>query len=244
MKVRYGDDPSQYGELRVPRGKGPFPVAALFHGGFWRMKYDRKTMWLIAWSLRRRGWATWNVEYRRVGGGTGGWPMTLEDAAAAMDLLAEREEPLDLDNVVTIGHSAGGHMSLWAAARHRLPAGAPGAYPRVKPRRAVCMAGCSDLRAIEALARGGPSAVHELVGGRPSEVPERYAMASPAELVPLGVETLLVHGDQDQTVPLRISEDYNDAAGEECGLATIEGEAHRAPVWPRSQCWRTVLGWL
>ncbi|MBA2504527.1 MAG: alpha/beta hydrolase, partial [Thermoleophilaceae bacterium] len=159
MKVAYGEDPSQYCELKTPRGKGPFPVAALFHGGFWRMKYGRKTMWLIALSLRRHGFATWNVEYRRIGaGGTGGWPMTLEDCAAAMDLLAERPEPLDLERVTTVGHSAGGHLSLWTAARHRLPAGAPGADPRVRPARAVSMAGCSDLDAIQALAGGGPSA--------------------------------------------------------------------------------------
>jgi len=243
VKISYGDDPSQYGELKLPRGEGPFPVAVFFHGGFWRMKYDRKTTWFIARNLRKRGWASWNVEYRRIGG-TGGWPMTLEDAAAAMDVLSEHSERLDLERVTTIGHSAGGHLSLWAAARHLLPAGAPGANPRVLPTRAVSLAGCSDLRAVQALARGGHSAVHDLLGGRPEDVPQNYAIASPSELAPLGVPTLLVHGDADTTVPVSISEGYLEAAGEECGLAVVAGDGHRSPVLPWSASWRTVVGWL
>lgn len=240
MKVAYGSDPSQFGELRLPRGDGPFPVAVIYHGGFWRMKYDRRTTWLIAWSLRRHGYATWNLEYRRLGG-TGGWPATLEDAAAGLDALADHADRLDLDRVTTIGHSAGGHLSLWAAGRTFIPDGAPGAGPLVRPVRAVSLAGCSDLRAVQALAGGGPSAVHDLLGGRPEEVPERYAIASPSELAPLGVPTLLVHGDADTTVPPFISERYAAVAGDECEHVVIPGESHRSPIWPRSASWRAVL---
>lgn len=244
MKLhRYGDHPSQFCELSLPRGPGPFPVAVLIHGGFWRAQYDRKIEWLLFRSLRRRGFAVWNMEYRRLGAG-GGWPMTFEDAAAGFDALAEKSDRLDLDRVVTIGHSAGGHLATWIAARHKLPAGAPGAGPLLRPVAAVAQAGCVDLRAVAALAQRGRSAVHELLEGRPEQVPERYALASPYELLPLGVPTLLVHGEADSTVLPSISRDYAARAGDEVELVMVPGEAHRAHLWPWSKCWRAVLGWL
>lgn len=244
MKLhRYGDHAAQFCELALPRGPGPFPVAVLIHGGFWQAQYDRKLEWLLFRSLRRRGFAVWNMEYRRLGAG-GGWPMTFEDVAAGFDALAGQTDRLDLDRVVTIGHSAGGHLATWIAARHKLPDGAPGAAPRLRPAAAVAQAGCVDLREVAALARGGPSAVHELLDGRPEKVPERYALASPSELLPLGVPTLLVHGEDDRTVPPWISRDYADEAGGEAELVMVPGEAHRAHLWPRSKCWDAVLEWV
>ena len=151
----YGPGPAQVGELWVPDGAGPHPVAVLLHGGFWRASYDHTLMEPLAADLVGQGWAAWNVEYRRVGMTGGGWPGTFDDVAAAVDLLARlgREAPgLDLGRVVPIGHSAGGHLALWCAARAGLPARAPGADPAVVAAAAVSQAGVGLIGAVWALA--------------------------------------------------------------------------------------------
>ena len=125
---RYGPDRSQRGELHLPSGPGPHPVMLLLHGGSWRKRYGIVVMRGLAADLLRRGWAVWNIEYRRLGAG-GGWPATFEYVAAAVDHLAEIDAPLDMARVSLLGHSAGGHLALWAAGRDRLPQGAPGADP-------------------------------------------------------------------------------------------------------------------
>ena len=120
--VRYGPHPSQYGVLSLPNSPGLWPVAVVIHGGFWRTAYGADLGADLADDLVRHGFAAWNVEYRRVGEdperGGGGWPATFDDVARAIDYLAELEDPrLDLDDVTLIGHSAGGHLALWAASR-------------------------------------------------------------------------------------------------------------------------------
>ena len=173
-QIAYGDHPDQVGNLHLPLGEGPWPTVVLIHGGFWRWGWDRTLMTPLAHDLARRGIAAWNIEYRRVGQSGGGWPGTLEDAAAAIDQVAELDE-VDGGRVVSLGHSAGGHLAVWLAGRHRLPVGAPGAVPRVRPRAAVAQAGVLDL------ARGstenlGNGACQGLLGGEPADVPERYAV--------------------------------------------------------------------
>ena len=127
----YGPHRSQRADLRLPAGPGPHPVMVLIHGGSWHERYGRIVMRGLVGDLVRRGWAAWNVEYRRLGGG-GGWPATFVDVAAAIDHLAALErhpelgQALDLDRVSVLGHSAGGHLALWVAGRERLSAGAPG----------------------------------------------------------------------------------------------------------------------
>ena len=157
----------------------------------------------------RRGWAVWNIEYRRLDGG-GGWPTTFEDVAAAIDRLAELEDPrLDLERVTILGHSAGGHLALWAAGRSNLPAGAPGAFagpPLIRPRRVISMAGVADLGFAYRLWHGG--AVRALMGGSPEEVPERYAAGDPIRLLPLSIPVLIVHGVLDETVSVKLSRSY------------------------------------
>ena len=218
--LRYGDHPDQVANLHLPAGvTGSSPCVVLIHGGFWRERWDRSLMTPLAVDLARRGLAAWNVEYRRVGQAGGGWPGTLEDVAAAIDAL--RDVPgVDGRRVVVVGHSAGGHLALWAAARRRLPRGAPGARPSVVPRAAVALAGVCDLVAgsREGLGEG---AVDALLGGGPDEVPNRFRVASPAALLPLGVPQLLVHGARDEHVPLSQSREYlaaAKAAGDEIGL--------------------------
>lgn len=240
-KHRYGRARSQTGELRLPRSRGPHPVAVVIHGGYWRARYSRRITRPIAADLTRRGWATWNIEYRRIGRGQGGgWPATFEDVASAFDVLADLGSPtLDLDRVVAIGHSAGGHLALWAATRSRLPADAPGADPRVHPIAVAALAAVTDLEASASLTFPGEP-VHQLVGGTPAEFPARFALANPRRRLPLGVPVLLVHGEGDETVPLSRSRDFAAAlreAGDSVELVELPVVDHRAVVDPRTPAW-------
>ena len=166
---------------------------------------------------------------------SGGWPATFEDVAAGIDALAGLE--LDLSAVVTIGHSAGGHLALWAAAR---PA------PRVPVTHAVGQAAVADLAAAARLGLGA-GVVHELLGGPPEDVPDRYAAASPAELVPLGVPQLLVHGGRDDVVPVSVARGYAErarAAGDDVELEVDARAGHFEHLDPRSGVWAAVRAWL
>jgi acetyl esterase/lipase len=247
--VGYGADRSQRADLHLPVGRGPHRPVVLIHGGSWNERYGRIVMRGLAGDLLRRGWAAWNIEYRRLGGG-GGWPTTFADVAAAIDRLAELDAPLDLNGVVVLGHSAGGHLALWAAARERLPADAPGAIagaPRVAIAGVIAQAGVCDLAGAYRLWRGG--AARALIGGSPEELPERYAIADPISLVPLRVPALLVHGTRDETVSVELSRSYARAAraaGGEVELVEIAGPAgrHRAHIDPRSEAWAVTAGRL
>src|SRR5271167_2252253 len=151
----------------------------LIHGGSWGKRYGRTVMRGLAGDLVRRGWATWNIEYRRLGIG-GGWPTTFEDVAAAIDHLDTLDAPLDRGRVSMLGHSAGGHLALWAAGRPGLEPGAPGSIdgaPRVPVQRVIAQAGVCDLVGSYRDHNGG--AVKALLGGSTEEVPERYAVADP-----------------------------------------------------------------
>ena len=221
--IAYGNHPDQVANLHLPAlDGGPWPCVALFHGGFWRTGWDRTPMTALAADLARRGIAAWNVEYRRVGEEGGGWPGTFADVAAAIDRLAEVEE-VDARRVATCGHSAGGHLALWLAGRHRLPAGAIGAGPRVRPVAAIAQAGVCDL---ERAWRDdlGRSAVEGLLGAFPGDG-DRYATTSPAALAPLGVPQLLVHGTDDDIVPISQSRDHaaRDPLAE---LVELDGADH------------------
>ncbi len=221
--MRYGDHPSQVCELHGDSRD----VAVLIHGGFWRQRYGRELEGGIARDLVARGWAVWNIEYRRLGG-DGGWPATFEDVEAAIRAL-----PLEASRVVAIGHSAGGQLAVWAAAEGLVTA-------------AVSQAGALDL---DELSRLGTSdhVVNLLLGGTPDEVPHRYAQASPRRRLPIGVPLLLVHGERDDDVPVCISREFAEAAreaGDDCELVVIDDEGHYEHLEPGSRCWAATTGWL
>ncbi|HSK59839.1 MAG TPA: alpha/beta hydrolase fold domain-containing protein [Actinomycetospora sp.] len=203
--LAYGGDPAQYGVLHLPPGAGPVPVVVVVHGGYWRASYGLELGTPLAVDLTNRGIAAWNIEYRRVGAG-GGWPATFADVAAAVDLLPGEVQKaagarLDLDRVVMLGHSAGGHLAAWSASRARLPDGTVAPQPRVRPVGTVAQAGVLDLVAAADQDLGG-GAVVDLLGGTPITVAGRYALGSPAALVPATGPVVCVHGDADTVVPL------------------------------------------
>jgi acetyl esterase/lipase len=243
-RLAYGEHPLQFGELRLPAGPGPHPVAVLFHGGCWRAEYDLAHVSHMGAALAAAGVAVWTPEYRRVGDEGGGWPATFEDAAAGLAALADiaREHNLDLDRVVLVGHSAGGHLALWLAGRHNLPASHPLHAAPARIRGAVSLAGITDLERYAEGTRGCNAAVPLLMGGIPAEQPERYAAASPARLLPLGAPQRLLHGALDPIVPLEQSSDYAARAaerGDTVRVEFIDGAGHFdliapfAPAWPR-----------
>ena len=244
-RLDYGTDPSQFGELTLPAADAPVRgLAVVVHGGFWRQAHGLELGRPLAADLVAAGWAAWNLEYRRVGAG-GGWPATFDDVAAGLDLLAEDGQQaaggrLPLDRVVAVGHSAGGQLAVWLAARPTLPAGAPGAAPRVRLRGVVSQAGVLDL--LDASAHGvGRGAVEDLLGARPDLVPDRYRLASPAARVPIGVPVTCVHGTADANVPIRQSERFvaaATAAGDVAELVTLPGVEHMAVIDPSTDAWR------
>jgi len=233
--IRYGDDPSQLLELTRPAGasKG---VVVVIHGGFWLSQYDLSLGRPLAASLAEEGWTACNVEYRRVGNG-GGWPQTFDDVAAAIDALADVDD-LDTTTVVTLGHSAGGHLAVWAAGRPQLT-GSAWADPRVPVTAAISQAGVLDLASAIADDLGG-GAVQRLMGGT---VDERYAQADPTALIPLRVPVRCVHGRIDGTVPPSQSADYVEratAAGADAQLTVVEGD-HFVVIDPASTAWSRTL---
>lgn len=242
----YGPAPDQFLEVTLPAGRSPAPVVVVVHGGFWRARYGVELARPLAADLAGRGWAAVAVEYCRVGTG-GGWPTTLEDVAAALDALPDvpGADRLDLSDVTVVGHSAGGHLAVWAASRGRLPHGAPGAGPRVRVTAAVSQAGVLDLAAAVA-ADLGDGATVGFLGGTPADVPDRYAAADPVRLLPTGVPVLCVHGRQDITVPPEQSERYRaaaTAAGDRVEISTVPGD-HRVVVDLAGEAWRRTVQWL
>lgn len=248
-RERYGRHPEQRAELHLPAGGGPHPVLVALHGGFWRAPRTLRYMRPLCADLARHGWAVWSVEYRRVGKGQGGgWPATFDDVAAGIDALAALDAPIDLTRVAALGHSAGGHLALWAAARPSLPPQAPGAAPRVRlSAGVVAIAAVSDLEATPSLYSPG-GGVHDLMGGAPDGVPDdRYELGNPIRHLPLGLPTLLVHGSADETVPAQRSRDFAAAAraaGDDVTLIEQPGADHRQVVDPRRREWRGVVDWL
>jgi len=250
--IAYGDQPNQFGQLRIPGllppeampDHDPFPVVILIHGGFWRDSFDLGLMSPLAANLSGRGYATWNLEYRGVGSSGGGWPETAEDIAAGIDHLAviADEHGLDLGRVIVIGHSAGGQLALWSAARDHLPEGSPGRDPVVRPAAVVSLAGVNDLESADQNDLGGGAV--EMFLGRDVDRTALYPESSPTALLPLGIPVLLVHGDEDTNVPISQTDDYAEAAreaGDVVEVLTVPGGDHFVVIDAASQAWADVV---
>ena len=242
-RLSYGPHPDQWIDVGRPSGTAR-GTAALVHGGFWRAAYDASLMLPLASDLLRRGWVAANVEYRRPGRETeAGWPAVLADVAGAFDALGMLASAQPL---VAIGHSAGGQLALWAAARAGLPDGAPGAVPRVVPGHVVAQAGVLDLEAA-ADERLGRDAARLLLGGGPDRVADRYALASPIRRLPLGADQLIVHGVDDPHVPCEMSRRYAEAArraGDSVTLVELDGVGHFEHLDPGHRAWGSVVSYL
>lgn len=243
QRFEYGSDASQFGELRLPDGKGPYPVVVVIHGGCWYSEYDLNHLANFNSKLTRLGVATWSLEYRRIGNPQGGWPGTFKDVARGTDHLRvlARSFPLDLSRVIALGHSAGGQLALWLAARHRLPKNsAIYDFNPLPLRGVISLAGITDLRRYRP---NCGSAVDKLLGGTPEEVPERYRQTSPLELLPLRVDQRLIHGALDEIVSSDLSRDYRARAqerGDKVRLKIVRNAGHFDLVAHQSSSWPAV----
>lgn len=247
-RIAYGPGAEQFGDLRLPSGPGRHPVVALVHGGCWLAAYGLDYLGAIADALAEAGIATWSIEFRRVGSPGGGWPGTMRDVGVAIDYLRvlATSHPLDLGRVALSGHSAGGHLVLWAAARGKQPPSSPlhSADP-LPVRGVVALAPIADLAAsvtAEYPLCNGSAA--QLMGGSPVEVADRYALASPSELLPLGVPYVIVNGAEDPIVPVAHVTAFAERArraGDQVRLEIVPASGHFEPVAPGTTAFAVTL---
>ena len=244
-RIEYGADALQYGELSLPSGSGPFPVVVFIHGGCWLAAYDIAHSRALAEALADDGFAVWNLEYRRVGDAGGGWPGTFLDIAHAVDHVRTLavDYPLDLDRVVVAGHSAGGHLALWAAARSRLRADSDLFIKDPLPvRGVVALAPAPQLEALHSREVCG-HVIDKLMGGGPGDRRRRYHDGSPVNLVPCGVPQAVIVGAHDDGwawVGRAYVEEARAIGGDEITLIEARRAGHFEVIAPDSSTWRIV----
>jgi dipeptidyl aminopeptidase/acylaminoacyl peptidase len=256
--LRYGPGAEHIADLRLPqpgeqrqRSDLAAPMVIFLHGGFWRTAFDRAHTGPLAAALAAAGFVVCTPEYRRTGQAGGGWPGTFDDVAAAVDALpglaaAATRGLVDPRRALLAGHSAGGHLALWAAGRHRLP---PGARWRLGQASAAGVVGVVGLAAVCDLTACfeqdlGNGAAGELIGGSPARFLDRYAVADPARVLPIGVPVRLVHGTADDRVPCQMSRDYTalaQATGDDAACAILPQSGHFDVIDPLSAAWPDVV---
>lgn len=211
LVLAYGAHPDQFGELRLPHGPGPHPVLVLVHGGCWMAAYDVAQIRPLADAITGLGYATWTLAYRRPDGDRDSWPDTFLDVARGLDELRDmaEEHALDLDTLTVLGHSAGGQLALWLAARKSFPEDHPMHTPdALAVHRVLALAPITDMAAYAAVEQGCHAGARRVVGGAPQDHPERYQAVSPVDNLPLGSRVELIHARADRIVPLQQSEDF------------------------------------
>lgn len=247
-RIMYGSAPSQFVELFKPAGPGPHPVVVLIHGGCWTVQFGGiEQMRNMAGALAQQGIAVWNVEYRRYDEEGGGYPGMYQDVATAVDLLKHeaKASALDLSRIVAVGHSAGGHLAQWAVSRHKLPEWSPAWAPQPLPvKTVISLGGLADLRNEAALIRRTCDRETAEIAGTPSaQRPDVFADTSPAELLPAGVRTILIHGEHDDISPAVTGENYARrarAAGDPAEVLVLPGGSHYDEVSADSKAWAIV----
>ena len=246
MLINYGESAQQFAQLRSPPNRGPFPLLFVIHGGFWQNRYDLSHISHLCAALTNSGIVTCSLEYRRIGDRGGGWPGTFLDASLAVDRILEKvstDSRIDLTRIGVIGHSAGGHLALWLACRNNVPGSSPVHYDgKNRVLHAISLAGVSDLREAwrEKL---GSGAVSLLIGGSSDEFPDRYDAGSPIELLPSGADPILIHGADDDIVPVSQSERFAEKAnrlGDHHTLVKLDGVGHFELIDPESEAWASV----
>ena len=249
--VHYGPAPAQVAELFLPKAKGPHPVVILLHGGCFLKQYEGFAQTsAIAADLAGRGYAVWNVEYRKLGEAGAGYPGTFQDVATAIDRLRDEapKHDLDLSRVIAVGHSAGGHLALWAASRARIPTTSPlHAADPLKIGAVISLAGIGDLKGQGRVFAGpcGDDTIDRLVDTAGRRQP--FADTSPAELLPSGAKVVMVHGVFDPVMPPYTGRDYAvkvRQAGDRAEVETLPGAAHFDLVIPTTPAWAAIAGIL
>lgn len=225
VTLSYGPHPCHVIDVRLP-ARLPAPLVVMIHGGFWRSEHDRTHTGPLTAALAAAGYVVAVPEFRRTGG-EGGWPGTFDDVAAALDTLPRLLAPYSSEPPVALGHSAGGHLALWAATR-----------PGARMKSVVSLAGCADLVMCSRLGLDD-GATDLLMGGSPDQVPDRYAYADPAQLPAPVAPVTLLHGTTDDRVPIEVSRSYAARTG--TTLRELPGVGHFALIDPLSTAWPAVV---
>ena len=244
-RIKYGDDPLQFGDLRVPEGDGPHPVAIFIHGGCWLAEYDISHTNKIAAALARNGIATWSLEYRRVGNDGGGWPGTYLDIGYGADHLRSLADlyNLDLGRVITMGHSAGGHLAIWLAARLTIPdASEISAEHPIPIGGVLALTPAPDLGGLHEQQVCG-HVIDGLMGGSPEQYPERYRWGDPMQLPVEGVPQIIIVGkyDNDWTPSGLAYFNVAEERGDNIRLIEATESGHFEVIDPDSSTWNIVL---
>jgi acetyl esterase/lipase len=251
-RIHYGSGAYQFGDLWIPQTRTPVPLVVFFHGGWWKSEYDLGYAGYLCSALKKDGIAIWSVEYRRVGDTGGGWPGTFQDVAAGFDFVATlaKTYPLNLSRVITMGHSAGGHLAFWAAGRHHIDRSSEiyQPQPQVPLHGAISLAGAVDLRLTIDLSgyftfAHDKQEVFALMGGRPLDLPDRYKAANPGDLLPFHVPQLLIQGSEDDQIPPDLPPRWAEMArrlGDTATVNMIPSADHLDVVDPESRAWVTV----
>jgi acetyl esterase/lipase len=252
-RIQYGPGEYQFGDLRLPvAAKGPAPLVIFVHGGWWKSAYDLTYAGHLCAELKSAGVATWSIEYRRVGSTGGGWPTTFQDVAAGSDYVATlaKSYPVDLNRVIAMGHSAGGHLAFWLAGRRHISEASPiyAPQPKVALRGVIALAGTVDLRLTCDLSGYFTFAhdkheVYSLMGGPPSEFHDRYGAGNPGDLLPLGVPQVLIQGSEDDQIPSELPGRWAEMArrqGDTVTVTMIPSADHFDVVDPQSKVWAVV----
>lgn len=235
---KYGSEEYQEGDLYIPYTKKPIAVICLFHGGFWQMPHDREQLTPLAVNFAKKGFAVWNVEYRRIGAGGGGWRGTFDDATASINHLVrlkEKYDLLDISKTIIIGHSAGGHLAIWRSKQ-----------VETKPYAVVGLAPITDLEKTFGT-KTGKKAVSALLNGSPDEHPKRYALHSPIKMLPIGVRQLIIHGDRDEYVPVEWARNFvacSRNAGDTIDYIEVDNGGHMDYLDPNSEAISRLQDWL
>ena len=249
LRLPYGQHPLQFGHLRLPEAAGPHPVFIFIHGGCWLSAYEIGHVGPLEEAVADAGYAVWSIEYRRVGDEGGGWPGTFLDVGRGVDAVAglADEYALDLNRVIVSGHSAGGQLALWVAARSRIsPSSDVYSADPIRVHGVLALAPASDLESLHASASCG-GVVDRLMGGSPEEVSERYDAASPMRLMPIGVPQRIVIGAYDRAWAPG-GRAYFERASARDGVGVTMTEApesgHFEMVVPTTSTWPLILSEL
>ncbi len=253
-RIHYGAGPNQFGDLWLPQtpASSLVPLIVFFHGGWWMSEYDLSYAGYLCDALKKEGVAVWSVEYRRVGKTGGGWPTTFQDAAAGFDyaVTLAKSYPLDLSRVITMGHSAGGHLAFWVAGRHHVDVHSEIYQPRpqVPLLGAISLAGAVDLRLTLDLAGHSTFAhdrqiIYNLMGGRPQDLPQRYNAGNPGDLLPFHVPQVVIQGTADDEIPPELPSRWAEMSrklGDTVTVKILPSVSHPDLVDPESKAWVVI----
>jgi len=238
--LQYGNAPMQAGDLYLPDAQIKGTIC-LLHGGFWRAPYGREQLNVMANDLVKHGYAVWNLAYRRIGDDGGGCPGTFDDVIAGIRFLTTiKNKNLDsvLDRVVLVGHSAGGQLALWAAHRTMQLK-----LQTINIVASIALAPISDLIEAQKLTLGR-GAIDELFSACLSDKSQRLTQYSPQALLPLNVRQLIIHGEEDDNVPIELSQSYVSKAkslGDQIELLALPSTGHMEFLAIESDAYRALL---